>query len=83
MYGGESKTVALEFEKNLTGAVYDRFGESVNMMTSVEDRNIATVKVQLSPTFCGWLFQFGKQMRVISPDEVVKEYRARLEEVLE
>jgi len=83
MYGGEPKTVALEFEKNLTGAVYDRFGESVNMMTSVEDRNIATVKVQLSPTFWGWLFQFGKQMRAISPDEVVKEYRARLEEVLE
>ena len=83
MYGGEPKIVALEFEKSLTGAVYDRFGESVNMMTSVEDRNIATVKVQLSPTFWGWLFQFGKQMRVISPDEVVKEYRARLEEVLE
>lgn len=82
MYGGEPKTVALEFEKNLTGAVYDRFGEGVNMMTSVEDRNIATVKVQLSPTFWGWLFQFGKQMRVISPDEVVKEYKARLEEVL-
>ncbi|MCD8095759.1 MAG: WYL domain-containing protein [Ruminococcus sp.] len=51
-------------------------------MTSVEDRNIATVKVQLSPTFCGWLFQFGNRMRVISQDEVVKEYRAQLEEVL-
>ncbi|MCD8123072.1 MAG: WYL domain-containing protein [Clostridiales bacterium] len=82
MYGGERKTVALEFEKNLTGVVYDRFGEGVNMMTTVEDRNIATVKVQLSPTFWGWLFQFGKQMRVISPDEVVKEYKARAEEVL-
>lgn len=82
MYGGELKTVALEFEKNLTGVVYDRFGENVNMMTSVEERNIATVKVQISPTFWGWLFQFGNRMRVISPDEVVKEYRARLEEVL-
>lgn len=83
MYGGELKTIALEFEKNLTGVVYDRFGENVNMMTSVEKRNIATVKVQISPAFWGWLFQFGKRMRVISPDEVVKEYRARLEQVLE
>ncbi|MCD7716067.1 MAG: transcriptional regulator [Lachnospiraceae bacterium] len=82
MYGGEQKTIALEFEKDLTGVVYDRFGENVNMMTSVEERNIATVKVQISPTFWGWLFQFGKRMRVISPDEVVKEYRARLEDVL-
>ena len=82
MYGGELKTVALEFDKSLTGVVYDRFGESVKLMTSVDDRNIATVGVQLSPTFWGWLFQFGKQMRVISPDDVVKEYRARAEEVL-
>ncbi|MCD8099387.1 MAG: WYL domain-containing protein [Oscillospiraceae bacterium] len=83
MYGGELKTVMLEFDRNLNGAVYDRFGENVNMMTSGKERNIATVKVQISPTFWGWLFQFGKQMRVISPDEVVKEYTARLEEVLE
>ncbi|MCD8174335.1 MAG: WYL domain-containing protein, partial [Phascolarctobacterium sp.] len=33
MYGGELKTVALEFEKDLTCVVYDRFGENVNMMT--------------------------------------------------
>ncbi|MCD8105687.1 MAG: WYL domain-containing protein [Lachnospiraceae bacterium] len=83
MYGGSKQTIVLEFDSKLIGAVYDRFGEKVTMMPSGENRVVATVDVQLSPTFWGWLFQFGKQMRVISPDEMVKEYRSRLEEVLE
>ncbi|MCD7762420.1 MAG: WYL domain-containing protein [Lachnospiraceae bacterium] len=63
----------LEFDSKLIGAVYDRFGEKVAMMPSGGDRVVATVDVQLSPTFWGWLFQFGRQMRVISPETVVKE----------
>ncbi len=83
MYGGPKQTIVLEFHSKLIGAVYDRFGEKVTMMPSGGDRVVAAVDVQLSPTFWGWLFQFGRQMRVISPDEMVKEYRSRLEEVLE
>ncbi len=83
MYGGEPKMVTLEFEKNLNGAVYDRFGEKIKMKTTEEGKNTVTVKVQISPTFWGWLFQFGKQMRIVSPEEVAEEYRARLEETLE
>lgn len=82
MYGGEPQTVVLEFDSNLTGVIYDRFGEGVNMMPSSEDKILATVKVQLSPTFWGWLFQFEKRMRVISPEVVVKEQRERIEELL-
>ncbi len=83
MYGGPMERVTLEFDSKLIGSVYDRFGENVMMKPVGEDRVMATVKVQLSPPFWGWLFQFGNLMRVISPDEVVKEYRVRLEEVLE
>lgn len=83
MYGGEVKTVVLEFDSELAGAVYDRFGESVNMLAAVDDKIISTVSVQLSPTFWGWIFQFGKQMKIISPDDVCEEYRAKAKEIFE
>ncbi len=82
MYGGESQTVVLEFDSKLTGVIYDRFGEGVNMMPSSEDKILATVKVQLSSTFWGWLFQFGAKMRVLSPSSVTEEYKARAAELL-
>ncbi|MCD7744261.1 MAG: WYL domain-containing protein [Lachnospiraceae bacterium] len=82
MYGGELQTVILEFDLRLIGAVYDRFGEKISMMPAGIDKVAATVDVQISPTFWGWLFQFGKQMRVISPEVVVKEQRERIEELM-
>lgn len=82
MYGGEQIAVVLEFDSKLAGVVYDRFGESTKMIESADDRYVATVKVQLSPTFWGWLFQFGNQMKVISPDTVIEEYKKRAAELL-
>ena len=38
---------------------------------------VAAVKVQVSPTFWGWIFQFGKQMQITSPDSVIEEYKNR------
>lgn len=83
MYGGNQTAVVLEFNSKLAGAVYDRFGESTNMMPAGDDKLVATIRVQLSPTFWGWLFQFGSQMRVISPDAVIDEYKNRATELLQ
>lgn len=43
---------------------------------------VATVKVQISPTFWGWLFQFGKQMRILSPASLTEEYKNMVGEVI-
>ena len=75
MFGGQPEDVVLEFERGLIGVVYDKFGESVKMMPSGENKIIATVKVRVSPTFWGWLFQFAGQMKILSPAELVEEYR--------
>lgn len=82
MFSGQLEDVVLEFDRGIIGAVYDKFGEGVNMMASGENKVIATVKVRVSPTFWGWLFQFGKQMRVISPSHIVEEYRQKISELL-
>lgn len=75
MYGGPVTSVVLKFETSLIGVVYDKFGETTPMMPASDESYVATVKVQLGPTFWVWLFQFGNKMKVISPNTVIEEYK--------
>ena len=77
MFGGQLEAVVLEFDRSLIGAVYDRFGENTQMMGTSENRCIAHVKVQISPVFWGWVFQFADQMQILSPSAVLTEYKNR------
>lgn len=77
MYGGPAEDIVLEFDDSLIGVVLDRFGESTKMIRSSEHKCVATVKVQISPVFWGWLFQFAGQMQILSPGNLIEEYRAR------
>lgn len=74
MYGGQPVDVVLEFDAKLVGVVYDKFGEYTRMIRSGE-KCIAGVRVQISPTFWGWLFQFAGQMKLLSPATVIAEYK--------
>lgn len=77
MFGGQTEDIVLEFDRTLIGVVYDRFGEATQMMNTSDTKCIASVKVQLSPVFWGWLFQFAGQMDIISPASLQREYQAR------
>lgn len=77
MFGGKQENVTLKFDRSLIGVVYDKFGEDTKMIPSGENECIANVKVQISPTFWGWLFQFGNQMKITSPKELNEEYIAK------
>ena len=67
MYRGEPVEITLQFDNKVIGAVYDKFGENTKIMRLNAEQCVANVKVQIIPTFWGWVFRFGKQMRVISP----------------
>lgn len=77
MFGGKLEAVVLEFDRSLIGVVYDRFGEGTKMMTMPENKCVASVKVQISPVFWGWLFQFAGKMTILSPRTLVEQYRSR------
>lgn len=77
MFGGQTEDIVLEFDRTLIGVVYDRFGEATQMMNTSDTKCIASVKVQISPVFWGWLFQFAGQMDIISPASLQREYQAR------
>lgn len=75
MYGGPNKDVVIQFERSLIGVIYDKFGEGTRMVLHNEDSFISTVRVQVSPVFFGWLFQFGGKMKILSPESVLREFK--------
>lgn len=78
MYGGQPTQITIQFSNKLIGAVYDRFGEGTKMIPIGDNECAATVMVQVSPTFWGWLFQFTDQMRIISPEPIIQQYQEQL-----
>ncbi len=79
MYGGTEEKITVEFDNSLIGVVIDRYGENV----SVHDVNENTFKVfidaQISPTFWGWIFQFGNKAEILAPQRVVDEAKKQIE----
>lgn len=78
MYNGPKEDVVLQFDQSLLGAVYDKFGEDTKVIRSSDTTLVATVKVQISPTFWGWVFQFGGKMWIISPKEMIDESKKQV-----
>lgn len=75
MYGGQLQEITIQFENCLIGSVYDKFGEDIRMHRINDHVCEATVAVQISPTFWGWIFQFGKLMWITSPETMIDEYK--------
>ncbi len=82
MYGGELEDVLIQFDKALIGPVLDKFGEDTSMMSVNETTCAATVHVQVSPTFFGWLAQFADQLKIISPDNVKEKYKEHINRII-
>ena len=82
MFGGQLENVVIEFDRSLIGSVYDRFGENTKMTATSDTKCIASVKIQISPVFWGWLFQFAGEMKIVSPPHLVQEYKNKHQECL-
>ena len=82
MYNGRTATIRMEFDRSLINAVIDRFGANAPMHAVSEDRCTLTAPVEIGPTFFGWLFQFGTQVKLLSPDDVREEFTAYCRDVL-
>lgn len=74
MFDGEEMNVVLSCENSLMRVIVDRFGEDVMIKPQGNNRFYANVKVHVSPTFYGWVFQFAGGIRIVSPQEAVHEY---------
>ena len=82
MYTGESVTIRLRMEKSCCNAALDRFGADVHMHSVDEGHFELTAEIIPSPTFYGWLFQFGPQAKLLSPQSAVDGFKNYCRETL-
>ena len=73
MFGGEETDVSIEFENDLVGVIFDKFGTDIPIFKKDETHFICHIKVAVSPHFLSWIISFGKKAKIISPDSVIDE----------
>ena len=81
MYGGLEELVTIECREKLAGAVIDRFG-SEPLFTKTDFGFKFSVRVMISPLFFAWVFGFGSDMRVISPESVKSKIHTYIEGII-
>ncbi len=82
MFSGESEKVRLRCMNHLAGAVIDRFGKDVIIVSGGEEYFTVTVDVVPSPQFLAWVFGFEGEMQIISPAGVAEKMRRALQSSL-
>lgn len=80
MYHGQLETVKIRFENSLIGVVADRFGREVFLSPDGDDHFIVTAKVAVSPQFLSWVFSFGAQAQILSPEPIRQQFLQLLHE---
>ena len=80
-FGGEHAVVVCEFDNSLAGAVFDQFGTKLKTVPVGEDKFRASLPVNLSQKFYSWLFGFGNNVKIVSPQSVIDKYKAQLDNV--
>lgn len=77
MFGGSEQKVKLRFANHLVGAVLDRFGRDVIIIKDGDEHFTVSVNVVVSGQFLAWVFGFGTDAEILSPEEVRSEMKNR------
>ncbi len=82
MYGGTAESVTIGFPQKMTGVFIDRFGKEIDIRKREEDYLSVRVSVVPSGQFYGWIAGLGKEVKIMGPLAVQKEYCNYLEDIL-
>ena len=83
MFGGETTPVTLIAEDSVMSAIIDRFGKDVEVTPIDDTRARIWTTVTASPTFFGWLAQFGRSVRIEKPAGLAQAYTEFLQDIVE
>lgn len=82
MYNSERCDVELICDNSVMDAIIDKFGTNANTyaydMTSFK----LEVNVAVNHVFFGWVFGFGGKVRIKAPEDVKKQYKTMIEQVM-
>ncbi len=82
MFGGEEQRVKIRFANHLVGVVLDRFGRDTIIIKDGEEHFTVSVNVVVSHQFFAWIFGFGDEAEIISPENVRNEMMSHADAVL-
>lgn len=75
MMTGNVSTVELLCENKLMGSIIDKFGANVQTEVIDPEHFKATVLVELSGVFFGWVIASSGMMKIVGPEEVVSQFQ--------
>ena len=82
MFGGEEQTVKLLVHNSLAGVIIDRFGKDVMMIPKDTEYFTVNVDVHVSRQFLGWVFSLGENLKILGPDDVVKQMQNEIDRIV-
>lgn len=83
MMTGETCTVELLCNNDLMGSIIDKFGEDVKTEVVDSEHFKATVEVELSKTFYGWVFASAGSMKILAPDVATTGFKETAQKFFE
>lgn len=81
MFGGEVQKIKLDFDNSILGSIIDRFGKNLIFQKIDENTTRITCDVAVSNPFFGWLTSFGEKIKLVSPENVVNDYKQHLQKI--
>lgn len=81
MFSGQVQHVKLLFARHLVGAVIDRFGKEVPIIPDGEEHFTVSVEVAVSPQFYAWVFGFGTEAEILTPEGVRREMARQIRQI--
>ncbi len=81
MFGGNEQKVKLRFANHLVGVVIDRFGRDSIIIKDGDEHFTVSVNIVVSQQFLAWVFGFGADAEILSPEEVRDEMKKQAAEI--
>ena len=83
MYRGTAYNVRFRAHNNIAHSVIDQFGKDLIMIPDDSKHFIFTAPVETSPPFFAWVATFGRSIKILSPEPVVKKMKEFLAKAAE
>lgn len=82
MFGGETEEVTFESSISVLDAIYDKFGDGIDIRSKGDDKIEFSVEVQISNPFLAWVCGFGETLKVTAPQSVVERIKEHIQQAL-
>ena len=81
MFGGKEQTIRLRVDNDVISVIIDRFGKNVFILNKTEETFDVDLDIAVSPQFFGWITSFSGKIKIISPQNVVEDFKNHLEKL--